>query len=180
MIRIASQLTFCSPEKILRNNVLEIDDQKRIRKYFCLDNCSVEPPSTIFYNGILSTEILSLKQNFNELTLQEITKEYRYIDVDLISNTFEILTTKKPLIIDFGTNLTAEINLKMKGLNSLMINFSIIEIIAACVYFPAKILGVPDLLTQNYPSQLLLWENIDLAKKKITNFTQIKEIDMLK
>jgi len=43
--------------------VVERDEQNLITDFYCLDNNSVESAQTLFFDGIISTEIISLKLN---------------------------------------------------------------------------------------------------------------------
>ena len=178
MIRIASQLTFCSPECILRNNVLEIGEKNKINRFYSLENIVSETSTTLFFDGILSAEIPSLSQKYTHQEILKLVPDYQYIDVSKISQRTEITPNNNPLLIDFGTNSSVEINFQLKKYSTYFLKFSIFEIIAACVYYPAKLLGSPDLLTENYHSPVLLWENVDLVNKKITADTEIKEINL--
>ena len=177
MTRIASQLTFSSPESILRNNVLEIGEKNKINRFFSLENNLFETSSTLFFDGILSAEILSLSQKYTQHEIEKLACDYQYIDVSKMLQRTEITPNNKPLLIDFGTNSFVEINLQLKKHSTSFQKFSIFEIIAACVYYPAKLLGTPEFLTENYQSPVLLWKNVDLVNKKITTDTYIREMN---
>src|ERR1035437_5686425 len=109
MIRAGSQLTFCSPDEILRRTVVELNDQKIITRIFSLDEGNVEPAQTLFFDGILSAEIVSLKQNAGAY-ISGLLKDYFYLDFSVILPSVVIKQSDKPLIIDFGTNSPEIIN----------------------------------------------------------------------
>ena len=50
-MRVASQLTFCSPDEIMRRAVVEFDEQKTITRLFSLDENAVESAQTLFYDA---------------------------------------------------------------------------------------------------------------------------------
>jgi len=47
MIRVVSQLIFCSPEKILRQTVVERNNHNFITRLFSLDDRTVESSQTL-------------------------------------------------------------------------------------------------------------------------------------
>ena len=173
MSRIASQLTFCSADEILRRTVVELDEQKIITRLFCLDENVVESAQTLFYDGILSAEIISVKEEVS--AFNDLVSVYNYIDLSNGIPT-EISVSKKPLLLDFGTHSILKINQLLAGLIPVIADFSMFEIIAACCYFPALVLGRTASLNINRSTRLLLWEDSDLVNKKITKQTRIRQI----
>jgi len=172
-MRVASQLIFYSPDEILRRTVVEQDEQKIITRLFSLDGNVVETAQTLFYDGILSAEIISVKQEVS--TFDDLVSAYNYIDLSNGIPT-EISVSEKPLLLDFGTHSILKINQLLAGLIPVIAAFSMFEIIAACCYFPALVLGRTASLSINRSTRLLLWENSDLVNKKITKLTRIREI----
>jgi hypothetical protein len=177
MIRVASQFTFCSPQQILSRTVVEQNEHNVITRLFSLDESAVESAQTLFFDGILSAEIISLKENILQEELTKIIENYQYIDFSTENKLEIILPTNKSLLIDFGTILNNEINAKIASHAFALQHFSIFEIIAACTYFPSIVLGLPASLTPTRCSQLLLWENVDLINKKVTKHTKIRKIN---
>jgi len=177
MIRVGSQLMFCSPEKILRRTAVEVDDQNVIRSIYSLDDGNVETAQTLFFDGILSREIVSLKQHIRKEDTYSLLQNYQYLDVSENISISEILPTSKPLIIDFGTMLLNEINKLIPLLASVFTELSIFDIIAACTYFPNIILERTAELTENSFAQIVLWENTDLIEKKLTFNTSVRGIN---
>jgi hypothetical protein len=177
MIRTGSQLTFCSPEKILRRTVVEQDDHQVITRIFSLDDGNVESSQTLFFDGIVSAEIISLKQNVRVETLINLLKGYQYLDLSGDIPSCRIQKTDKPLVVDFGTNSTENINILLPLIVPVISEFSIFDIIAGCTYYPSLLLGRTAGLEVNMKMSLILWENIDLIKKEITFSTCIREMN---
>lgn len=42
---------------IENNLMIERDDNGRVRRMVCITDCQVEPSSTLFYNGLITTDI---------------------------------------------------------------------------------------------------------------------------
>ena len=172
-MRVSSQLTFCSPLEILRRTVVEQDEQKLVTRLFSLDECNVESAQTLFFDGIISAEIISLKENNAEVN--EVMANYQYVDVSQTIPT-QIIAVDKPLLLDFGTHSTEKINQLLKQLAPALSAFSIFEIIAACTYYPGLALGKVGALASGRNTQLILWEGVDLVNKQIKESTRIREI----
>jgi hypothetical protein len=172
-MRVASQLTFCSPQKILRRTVVEQDEQSTITRLFSLDQQSVESANTLFYDGIISAEFISVKELATNVL--QLVGEYNYIDVSS-GIAKAISSMNKPLILDFGTNSIEKINRQLPALAPALSGFSIFEIIAACCYFPAVVLGQKASLTVGRNTGLLLWEKTNLVDKRMIEQTQIRKI----
>jgi len=176
MIRVCSQLTFCSPQNILRRTVVEQDENHVITGLFSLDNSVVEPHHTLFFDGILSSGIVSVKQNSSPVDILRRVADYQYIDVSDILPLEEIKPNKRPLILDFGNNTPQEINDRLASLAPALQAFTIYELIAACTYYPAKLFGIPAGLAENLCTDIMLWEGLDLVNKRITNHTSVREL----
>ena len=177
MIRVGSQITFCTPERILQRMVVELDEQNMIKRIFSLDESNVEPSQTLFFDGILSSDIVSLKQKIKNDSLSFLLKEYNYFDFSDNQYSNIIILKDKPLILDFGTTIPDKINSIFPRLCEVLSDFSIFEIIAACTYYPSKLLDQTAGLTENIFTRLMLWENVDLTNKKLTAKTQIREMN---
>ncbi len=172
MNRFASQLIFCSPHQILRRTVVEQDENKMITNLIPFDSQVAETSNTLFYDGILSAGITSLKQSLTQSDLAKYTQYYQYIDIKNGVH-FEVNHSEKPFILDFGTTDVDKINPLLSKISGSLATFTIFEIIAACVYYPAIILGKPAELSENFKTDLILWKNIDLVNKKITNLSKL-------
>lgn len=176
MKRVGSQLCFCSPALILRRMAVEQNDENTITRIFNLDDGIVESANTLFFDGILSAEIVSLKQSGVTHLSEKVMVDYQYIDTSEEIPTKEIIWESKPLLLDFGTDSFLQINKSLAQLAPLLSSFSIFEIIAACTYHPALVLNKTGELCENRTTRLLLWENVDLLNKRITKRTHIREM----
>lgn len=172
-MRIASQLTFCSPQELLKRTVVEQNQQGVITGLFSLDNNLVESSRTLFFDGIISAEIISLKANSNDYAA--LISDYHYVDLanDLPA---KIIPSDKPLILDFGTDSPVLINRFLESLVSALDAYSIEEIIAACTYYPALLLETEARLCINRKTGIVLWEGTDLVNKLITTNTRIRKM----
>lgn len=176
MVRVGSQLTFCSPHEVLRRMVVERGDQNLITNLYCLDDNAVESAQTLFFDGIISAEIISLKQNIKPCNIAKLADKYHYYDFSEQVSALDCGSNDKPLLLDFGTNSVDEINLKLASLAQMNSTVSIIDLIASCVYYPALLLGFePDLKTGRR-TELLLWEKIDLVNKTLTLRSRVRKV----
>lgn len=176
MKRVGSQLCFCSPELILRRMAVEQDDENTVTRIYSLDDGIVESANTLFFDGILSAEIISLKQSGVDNLSEKLIADYQYLDISVELPTQEITPGTKPLLLDFGTNSVLQINKLLAQLTPVLSSFSIYEIIAACTFYPALALNTTGELCKSRNTRLLLWENVDLVNKRITLQTRIREI----
>ena len=63
MKRIAANKVLVDSNTIENNLMVERDDAGRVRRMICITDLQVEPSSTAFYNGLITTDIdLSKKQ----------------------------------------------------------------------------------------------------------------------
>jgi len=176
MMRVGSQLTFCSPDKILRRTAVEQDQNNIITGFFSLDSELTEPENTLFFDGIISSGLLSLKQTIPEEINPKALNEYQYFDFSENIPLFNLKLTNKPLILDFGTNSTDRFNDLLPDLYRLLSGLSIFDIIAACTYNPYVISGYKTGLSEGFKTGLILWENTDLVHRKLTETTKIREL----
>lgn len=178
MIRVGSQLAFFSPDTIRHRMVVELDNQNSIEGIFSLDNGNVESSETSFYDGILSSGIVSLKQNLSGENISKLINGYQYFDCSENQFSLDLKLTDKPLIIDFGTDLPDKINsLLLPRLSLVLPSLSVFEIIAACTFYPAILTGRSPGLRINQCISLTLWENVDLINKRLTTNTRIREMN---
>ena len=176
MTRVGSQLTFCSPQRILRRTVVEKDEQNIITRFFSLDDGNAESEQTLFFDGIISAGIISIKQNIPVLNPENFISNYNYFDLSENLSVSEIIPTDKPLVLGFGTVTTNEINKLLPQFTLALKAFSIYEIIAAYTFYPALMLGQKAGLVENMHTRLLLWENADLVNKCLTFSTKIRDV----
>jgi len=176
MIRVGSQLTFCSPIKILQRAVVEQNEKNIVTHIYSLDDERVELSNSLFFDGILSADIVSLKQNISIKSISDRLKNYDYFDLSENIPLTAIDRTDKPLVIDVGTDSTDRINQILSALSYALPAYSVFEIIAACTFYPAMLLDRKAELEVARTTRLLLWENVDLFKKELTDKTCIREM----
>jgi hypothetical protein len=175
MIRTGSQLTFCSPDDIRRRTVVELNDSKIITRIFSLDEGNSEPAQTLFFDGILSSEIVSLKQNAVQF-ISGVLKESMYLDLSIGLYSDLKRQNNKQLIIDFGTSSPEIINNLLPHVVPFLKEFSILEIIAAATYYPSILLDRPAGLKENFNTGIILWQNVDMTKMSLLFNTHIRDI----
>lgn len=173
MSRFASHYVFCSPQQILKGMIVEQNNEKIITDIFSMNNGHVEAANTLFYNGILSSEIISLKQHLNTEELNKIISAYQYVDV-LEQQTPIQFSKDKPLLIDFGTNNPEEINRIIEDFVGIIGSTSIYKIIAACTYYPALLVNSATKIQVGHKTNILLWEGLDLVNKLVNKQTRLK------
>ena len=177
MIRVGSQLVFCSPGSVYRRMVVELNELNIIEGIFSLDEGNVETANTLFYDGILSSGIVSLKQNVPAEKVPNLINGYQYFDISDTHFSLDIKLTDKPLILDFGTARTDKINALLPCLSQLLPYLSVFEIIAASTFYPSLLAGQTPGLKEKQYTDLILWENVNLTEKKLTSNTRIREIN---
>ena len=91
MKRFTSHLIFISPDSLKKRTVVELDDQNKISNVFHLDENNSEPSQTQFFDGIISSEIVSVKQFLSNEELIEIKKKYHYFDLSEEYENLEII-----------------------------------------------------------------------------------------
>ncbi|HLP04344.1 MAG TPA: hypothetical protein VK152_02840 [Paludibacter sp.] len=170
--RFAAQFVFCSPQEILRRNIVERDENRIVSNLYSMDEQAVELSNTRFFDGILSPEIISLKQNTGADS-GYLAEHYNYIDLAPGNIPAIGMKDAKPAVFDFGTNSPDEINRILRRVAPQLAGFNIFEIIAGCTFYPAAIAGKTAGITINSAANLLLWQNIDLINKKITEKTAV-------
>lgn len=156
--------------------VVQRDEQNLITDFYCLDDNSVESAQTLFFDGIISAEIISLKLNCDSRDIAKLRDKYCYYDFSEQVFAFEYDNNDKPLLLDFGTNSIAEINLKLANLAQINSTISIVDLIASCVYYPALVLEQEPNLKKGRRTGLLLWEKIDLINKTLTPDSGVRQV----
>lgn len=175
MKRFCSQFIFCSPERVLKQAVVEQNEFGVISDLFLLSNRHSEPAHTVFINGIISAEIISLKQQLPPEKFIFVQSNYQYIDLSSGILPDNILPDDR-LMLDFGTNSTTEINDIIRFAFPLLFRLSIFDILSACVYRPALLMQQEAELTTGVKTKLFQWKGIDLLNRKITEKTKIVEL----
>ena len=173
--RVSSHLLFCEPDRILRQSVVEQDEHHTVTAIFSLNDSLVEASQTSFYDGIISQEIVSLKLNLTSEQLAVIRDRYNYVDISSEDIVID-LKSNKQLLIDFGTKNTVEVNRIFLKVQNIFAAFPIFDFIAACVYYPALLVGHNAVLELNKCTELILWEQVDLVNKQLKTNTRISKI----
>ncbi len=174
MRRVSSQLIFCSPSKVLRNSVLEQDENGVLTQIIDLQTQQSETHHTLFYDGIITNGIVSLKAELSDIELNKVKSNYNYFD---FSETIYIkLDTKKPLLIDFGTSDTATINQLINMHYKLFVDFNIFEFLNACCILALQILNRPEHIELNHKPNLLIWKGLNLIDKQITSIMIVENL----
>ncbi len=57
MKRVAANKVLIDSSTIENNLMIERDDNGRVRRMVCITDCQVEPSSTLFYNGLITTDV---------------------------------------------------------------------------------------------------------------------------
>lgn len=174
--RFASHLTFCMPQKLLRQSVIEQDEDNRVTRIFSLNDGSVESAHTLFFDGVLSIAFVSLKHSLSQQQVESLSSDFQYVDLSVEPIKCIEKQSDKKLILDFGTVQPNEINKKLRAIAHQLSQFTLIEIIGACTYYPSVVLGIPSELAENERFNLFVWEGADLLNKKITDLTTVRRL----
>lgn len=62
MKRVAAHWVYCSPQQIIPQGVIEVNEQGIITAIFSLNDLPQESHSTIFYNGIIIPNLINKEQ----------------------------------------------------------------------------------------------------------------------
>lgn len=176
MTRVASQIIFSAPGRIFTNSVIERDEDNNVTKVFSLNNSRVESEKTSFYNGVISSGFISVKQNVSPDMIAELVQDYNYLDLSGEIAGIETTVSDKQLLIDFGQNTIPEINEKLKLLGKIFSEFPMLEFIQACVYYPAILLRISNDISIGQNAGLMLWEGFDLIQQNFTPHINVKVI----
>ena len=57
MKRVAANKVLIDSTTLENNLMIERDDNGRVRRMVCITDCQVEPSSTLFYNGLITTDV---------------------------------------------------------------------------------------------------------------------------
>lgn len=172
MRRVSSQLIFCSSSKVLRNCVLEQDENAVLSQIIDLKTQQSETHHTLFYDGIITNGIVSLKEELSDIELNKVKSDYNYFDFS--EPIYFELDTKKPLLIDFGTPDIAIINQLINIHYKLFVDFDIFEFLTACCILPLQILNRPELIELNHKPNLIIWKGLNLIDKQITSIMTVE------
>lgn len=159
MKRFLSQQIFCSPQKILQNTVVEINNQNIITNLIAMDNQQTETSNTLYYNGIISSGIMPVSSIVHN-NITNHTFDFQYINLQKTNSKVIIRERNKPVILDFNTTDISAINIILKEKKSLFSHFHVFEIIAGCTFYPAIYLGLTNEIELHNHANLIIWEKI--------------------
>lgn len=174
MKRVSSQLVFCDGNSLLRSTVVEQNDDNVITDIIDLLNQPTETAHTVFYDGVISGEIISLKQYLSNDQLLEITKGIRYIDLSEINKTPYVFDKSSDLVVDFGTNNIDKINKLLKENFDSLSAITVFELINACSYLPQRLLGLSKNIEVSHQTNLVLWQGVNLVSRALTPQTTVR------
>jgi len=173
MKRFASQWLLCSDLSVLKNHMIEIEDNKQIVQLADLNSRSAETAGTVFLNGIIAPEVvsLSLKNIPDEKVLTAGYGLFRAVNGRIVE-LFRGLTDK--FIIDFGTEDVNEITALIQSNNMIIREISLEHLIHACTYAPASFLQNDVIIKSGALTGLSVWENVDFKNHLLTVNTQVR------
>lgn len=174
MKRVSSQLIFCSPYNILRNCVLELDEHGVLTQVIDLQNQQSETHQTLFYDGIISNGIVSLKMELTDNELNNIKSTFNFFDFSVPIH-FDS-NSEKPLLVDFGTNDIKIFNQLLRIHYKLFIGMDFFEFLTACCFLPLQILNRAEFIEINHKPNLLIWKRLNLIEKRITPITTVENL----
>lgn len=174
MKRVSSQLVFCDGNRCLRSTVVEQNDDNVITDIIDLSTRQSETAHTVFYDGVISGEIISLKQYLSNDQLLEITKGIVYLDLSEINKTPFVFDKSSGFIVDFGTNNFSEINKLLKENFDVLSVITVFELINACSYLPQRLLGLSKNIAISNQTDLVLWQGVNLVSRALTPQTTVR------
>ena len=174
MKRVSSQLVFCDGNSLLRSTVVEQNDDNVITDIIDLLNQPSETAHTMFYDGVIAGEIVSLKECLSDDQLVEITKGMVYLDLSKWNNSSFVFERDSDLVVDFGTNNIDEINKMLKENFDTLSAITVFELINACTYFPQRLLGLSKHIAISNQTDLVLWEGVNLMSRALTPQTTVR------
>lgn len=174
MKRLSSQLVFCDANSLLRSTVVEQNDDNVITDIIDLSTRQSETAHTVFYDGVISGEIISLKQYLSNDQLLEITKGIVCLDLSEINKTPFVFDKSSGFIVDFGTNNFSEINKLLKENFDVLSVITVFELINACSYLPQRLLGLSKNIAISNQTDLVLWQGVNLVSRALTPQTTVR------
>jgi hypothetical protein len=176
MKRIGSQLIFCAPDVVLRNNIVELNNDNKVLNLIDLSVRHTETYGTLFYDGIISAGIYSLKKRNINFNSSELTNNYLYIDLTKLDKNIELSVSSKKLILDAGTDDPTLFSKALNDCYNFLKSTSIFDIIAGATFYPAEFAGESNEISTNGSTKAILWQNCDLILKQITASTTIRTL----
>ena len=176
MKRIGSQLIFCAPDVVLRNNILELNNENKVLNLIDLSVRHTETYGTLFYGGIISAGIYSLKKRNINFVSSELTNNYLYVDLTALDKKIELSGSSKKLILEAGTDDPTLFSKALNDCYNFLKSTSIFDIIAGATFYPAEFTGESNEISTNSSTKAILWQNCDLILKQITAYTTIRTL----
>ena len=169
MRRISSPFLLISPTSILQNHVVELNSEGVVSQLIDIEKQIAEPAQTLYYNGIISAEIVSLQNHFTPQEINELSLTYNYINISNLSTDSCVKLNENPLVIDFETNNLNEISQIINNRKNVFSKLNVFQLISACTYYPIQILDLQKQIRVTNCPELVLWSGIDLINKRIND-----------
>ena len=74
MKRVAANKVLVDSNRIDNNLMIERDDMGCVRRMVCITDCHVEPSSTLFYNGLITTDV-DLTKRVVDVSVVDLVEE---------------------------------------------------------------------------------------------------------
>jgi len=169
MRRISSSFLLISPTNIVQNHVIELKSEGVVNQLIDIEKQIAEPAQTLYYNGIISAEIVSLRSHFSQNEINELSLTYNYINISNLSTESCVELNENPLVIDFETNNLKEISQIINNRKNVFSKLNVFQLISACTYYPIQILDLQKQIRVSNRPELVLWNVIDLINKRIND-----------
>lgn len=163
---LSSQLIITEHAEILRNSIVRFSENDI--HYSSIFENKHETSHTLFYDGIISPQVISLSAHKTPITSSNKFKILNINDLNYI------LIDLKNTIIDFETENTAKINSLLQQKSKFLAHVSSLDFIIACTALPFSI--VNESLDLNIKLNPILWIDTDLIMKKFTDKNKIMEL----
>lgn len=163
----------CASGDVKRNNILEIDSDNKLVRIQDLTLLQTETAHTVFYNGIISPSIISLAKRLSSDELNQVSKNYLYIN---LLTDYELPTlnpNKNQLIIDANSEDPKAFSSALQANFEKLNHLSIFEIINAATYHPASVLGIDIEIMVHSNIKPVLWQHANLITKSLTATTEL-------
>ncbi|MBN2766321.1 MAG: hypothetical protein JXR27_08110 [Paludibacteraceae bacterium] len=163
-------LLMTAPDSLLRRTVLELTNDFVFNRLIAIDSINAEPACTFFFDGIISNNIISLKEK--GYNTNNIPEKYIYLNIasDSLPN---ISSQNKLLIIDAETEDPVTFSQHLQKHFSTLSVFSIPQIIAAACYYPAELCNLANRIENGNTVKPLLWSDTHLPSQQITAHTKV-------
>lgn len=161
----SSQLIITEKAEVLRNSLASFNTQNNVFEYRNIMQHAHEAAQTIFYDGIISPPVFSMK--LRGYSTSKMSCEYITL--------YELNTQKSlptiPFIFDFETENIQEINKILADNFVLFQSVSVLDFIISCCVLPVQVAEVSEEFNHRF-----LWKDADLVHKKITANLQVAVI----